>query len=108
MRVFLKSILLLLAITGCWLPGAFTALAQVANSAGVNESRSYTRNTFRNLDALIASLEPVKGRKAVFLFTADFDLLAELQRDFQSLAREARKADVTFFTLDAAGRYSTS
>jgi len=84
------------------------APVSVVDAASVNESRSHAKEVFGHLSSLISSLEPVQGRKAILLFTTDFDAPASSQGEFQNVVARSRDANISFFTLDAAGRYSSA
>jgi VWFA-related protein len=76
----------------------------VRDTTGAKELRSQVVDVFRNLKGLCSALEPVRGRKTVLLFTEDMSVPTDTLIEFNSLVSEARKSDVSFFTLDARGR----
>jgi VWFA-related protein len=70
--------------------------------------RSQAVDLFRGLKSLCLSLEDVRGRKTVLVFTEDMSVPADVLNEYQSLVSEARKSDVSFFTLDARGQSASS
>ena len=73
----------------------------------MQEMKFQTQNLFATLRALSGSMSMVKGRKSILLFSEDFSMPADAQNEFQALVDAARKANVSFFTLDARGINST-
>jgi VWFA-related protein len=76
----------------------------VRGTSGAKELRSQVVDLFRGLKSLCSSLEPVRGRKTILLFTEDLSVPADVLSEYDSLVSEARKSDVTFFSLDARGQ----
>ncbi len=89
-------------------PFAGAAGLTVQGTTGAKELRSQVQEVFRGLKGLCLSLEPVRGRKTVLLFTEDLSMPADILGEFNSVVREARKSNVSFFTLDARGRTGSS
>ncbi len=89
-------------------PFAGAAGLVVQGTTGAKELRSQVQEVFRGLKGLCSSLEPVRGRKTVLLFTEDLSMPADILGEFNSVVREARKSNVSFFTLDARGRTGSS
>ncbi|MGH9821760.1 MAG: VWA domain-containing protein [Blastocatellia bacterium] len=58
--------------------------------------------------AIVASLGRVEGRKAVVLFSEGIAVDATTSPWFRDLIREARRADVIFYTIDSGGLRTTS
>ncbi len=77
-------------------------------TAGAKELRSRVITVFRELKSLCSSLEPVRGRKTVLLFTEDTAIPTDILDEYNSLVTEARKSDVIFFTIDAPGQSASS
>jgi VWFA-related protein len=58
---------------------------------------------FRALDALSQSIERIRGRKSILLFSEDFPLNNESRSLYLKTLNSARKANVVFYTIDARG-----
>ncbi len=89
-------------------PFAGAAGLTVHDTTGAKELRSQVLDFFRTLKSLCSSLEPVRGRKTILLFTEDLSMPIDLVGEFHSVVAEARRSDVSFFTLDAQGRSVSS
>jgi VWFA-related protein len=58
---------------------------------------------FRALDSLSRSIERIRGRKSILLFSEDFSLNNESRSLYLKTLNSARKANVVFYTIDARG-----
>ena len=57
----------------------------------------------RGLKTLISSLEAIKGRKSILLYSEEFAITADLAIELGGTVSSARKANVAFYTIDAGG-----
>jgi VWFA-related protein len=87
---------------------ADSAGRMVRGTPGAKELRWRVLDVFRGLKSLCSSLEPVRGRKTVLLFTEDTVVPTDILDEYNSLVTEARKSDVIFFTIDAPGQSASS
>ena len=62
----------------------------------------------KSLLAIVDSLRTMEGRKAVVLFSEGMAVDAATYPRFRDLIQEARRADVTFYSIDAAGLRAVS
>ena len=85
-----------------------TGSPAVQGTTGAKELRSRVTEVFRGLKGLCTALESVRGHKTIMMFTEDMPVPADVLTEFNSLVAAARKADVSFFTLDARGRSESS
>ncbi len=62
-----------------------------------------TESFFRALDSLSRSIERIRGRKSILLFSEDISLSDESRSFYLKALNAARKANVVFYTIDAKG-----
>ncbi|MBN1567856.1 MAG: VWA domain-containing protein [Acidobacteria bacterium] len=65
--------------------------------------RYQSESFFRALDALSRSVERIRGRKSILLFSEDISLSDESRSLYQKALNSARKANVVFYTIDTKG-----
>ena len=53
--------------------------------------------------AAVAALAPMPGRKSILFFTEELPITSRLKSRFEALIGEANRANVSFYTVDAAG-----
>jgi VWFA-related protein len=87
---------------------AGTGAPAVQGTTGAKELRSKVVDVFRSLKSLCIALESVRGRKTILMFTEDMSVPTDVLTEFNSLVAAARKADVSFFTMDARGQSESS
>ena len=66
-------------------------------------ARYQSESFFRALDALSRSVERVRGRKSILLFSEDLPLSDESRSLYLKTLNSARKANVVFYAIDAKG-----
>ena len=75
-----------------------------ASSRSTDASTKYRAESFfRTLDFLSRSIERVKGRKSILLFSEDLSISNDSRSLFLKTVNAARKANVVFYTIDARG-----
>ncbi len=67
------------------------------------EARYKVESFLRTLDSLSQSVDRVRGRKSVLLFSEDMDLGEESRYLYLRTVQSARKANAVFYTIDAKG-----
>lgn len=65
--------------------------------------RYQSESFFRALDALSRSVERVRGRKSILIFSEDLPLSDESRSLYSKTLNSARKANVVFYAIDAKG-----
>jgi len=53
--------------------------------------------------AAVAALAPLPGRKSILFFTEELPITSRLKSRFEALIGDANRANVSFYTVDAAG-----
>ena len=65
--------------------------------------RYQSESFFRALDSLSRSVERIRGRKSILLFSEDISLSDKSRSLYLKTLNSARKANVVFYTIDAKG-----
>jgi VWFA-related protein len=61
------------------------------------------QSSIAGLRAVVSSIGRVSGRKSIFFFAENVPITARLKAQFESLIGEANRANITVYTVDAAG-----
>jgi len=77
--------------------------ANVISSFQTLERNQQSYAEMYSLLAIINSLRGVEGRKAVVLFSEGLSITSDTIDKFRSVIAQANRANVTFYTIDAAG-----
>jgi VWFA-related protein len=86
-----------------------TVESQPSRTFASYETAAYRAGpVIRLLESLASSLAPIKGRKAVLLYSEEFAASSNIQADFRRLVTAARAANVVFYTVDARGLNSVA
>src|SRR5262249_45705563 len=78
------------------------------NPALMQEAKFRAVSVLRTLGSLSSSMSRVKGRKSIFLFSEDFSVTADAQAELANAVENARRSNVSFYTIDARGLNSNN
>lgn len=70
---------------------------------GTQASDIQATSLLRSLSLLSASVEPVKSRKTVLIYSGDFAVKTNIQREYMKTLESARRADLVYYTVDTKG-----
>jgi VWFA-related protein len=89
-------------------PGRRNRSADSQNPALMQEARFRAVSVLRTLGSLSSSMSRVKGRKSILLFSEDFSITSDAQTELTNAVENARKSNVSFYTIDAKGLNSNT
>ncbi|HEY6332592.1 MAG TPA: VWA domain-containing protein, partial [Blastocatellia bacterium] len=77
--------------------------ANVASAFTTLQRNQQSYAEIYSLLAIVNSLRGIEGRKAVIVFSEGLSITSDTADNFRSLISSANRANVTFYTIDAAG-----
>jgi VWFA-related protein len=74
--------------------------------AASQETKLRPAALLRALSSLCSSIAPIKGRKTILVYSEAFVITSDLQNEFEGTINSAKRANVSFYTIDARGTKS--